>query len=127
MGITAENVAKQFSITREQQDAFAYGSQQKAKKALEANVFADEIVTVSGVRYADGAKHLFDFNRDELPRTDTTLEGLGSLRPAFARKGSVTAGNSSPLSDGAAATMVMTEAKAEELGVTPLGLSLIHI
>ncbi|MFP6686453.1 MAG: thiolase family protein [Polyangiaceae bacterium] len=121
MGITAENVAKQFEVSREQQDAFAVSSQQKAQAALEANTFADEIVSVQGVRYADGEKTTFAFDRDELPRPGTTIEGLAKLRPAFARTGSVTAGNSSPLSDGAAAALVMSKAKADELGVEPLG------
>ncbi len=121
MGITAENVAKQFEVSREQQDAFAVSSQQKAQAALESNTFADEIVSVQGVRYAGGEKTTFAFDRDELPRPGTTLEGLAKLRPAFARTGSVTAGNSSPLSDGAAAALVMSKAKADELGVEPLG------
>lgn len=121
MGITAENVAKQFEVSREQQDAFAVSSQQKAQAALESNTFADEIVSVQGVRYAGGEKTTFAFDRDELPRPGTTIEGLAKLRPAFARTGSVTAGNSSPLSDGAAAALVMSKAKADELGVEPLG------
>lgn len=121
MGITAENVAKRFGIAREAQDAFAYGSQQKATRALEKGVFNDEIVDVQGVRYVDGKKETFTFNRDELPRAETTLEGLGQLKPAFSVGGSVTAGNASPLSDGAAATLVMSKAKADELGVHGLG------
>ncbi|MCB9592075.1 MAG: thiolase family protein [Sandaracinaceae bacterium] len=120
MGITAENVAKRFEISREDQDAFAYASQMKAKAALEANAFADEIVTVKATGYANGARVERDFSVDELPRADTTLEGLASLRPAFSMTGSVTAGNSSPLSDGAAASLVMSRAKADELGLAPL-------
>lgn len=120
MGITAENVAKRFEISREAQDEFAHASQMKAKAALEANVFADEIVPVKAIGY-DGEKRLErDFTVDELPRIDTTLEGLAKLRPVFAIKGSVTAGNASPLSDGAAASLVMSKAKADELGLTPL-------
>jgi acetyl-CoA acyltransferase len=121
MGITAENVAKKFEVSREEQDAFAFSSQQKAKVALEANVFQDEIVSVQAVRYEGGEKKTFSFDRDELPRPDTTLEGLAKLRPAFARTGTVTAGNASPLSDGAAAALVMSRAKAEQLGIEPLG------
>jgi acetyl-CoA acyltransferase len=121
MGITAENVANQFNITRAEQDAFAFGSQQKAKAAIEAGRFKDEIVGVDGVRYENGARQTFTFDRDELPRFDTTLEGLAALRPAFALKGSVTAGSASPLSDGAAAALVMSKAKADALGIAPLG------
>ncbi|HVV82077.1 MAG TPA: thiolase family protein [Kofleriaceae bacterium] len=122
MGITAENVAKKFGITREAQDRFAYGSQQKAKAALERGAFADEIVPVRAVSYdASGAKQYRDFTVDELPRPETTLEGLAKLPPAFAQGGSVTAGNASPISDGAAAALVLSRAKADELGVKPLG------
>ncbi|WP_428268737.1 thiolase family protein [Haliangium sp.] len=121
MGTTAENVAKRFSISREAQDAFALASQQKASAAMEKNIFKDEIVPVQAVRFRDGKRETFPFDRDEMPRPDTTLEGLASLRPAFARVGTVTAGNASPLSDGAAAAMVMSKAKADELGIKPLG------
>lgn len=120
MGITAENVANKFGISREDQDKFAYHSQMKAKAALEANKFADEIVPVTGIRFENGEKKTFTFDTDELPRPDTTLEGLAQLRPAFAAKGSVTAGSSSPLSDGAAASLVMSKKKADELGIEPL-------
>ncbi|HHH30486.1 MAG TPA: thiolase family protein [Polyangiaceae bacterium] len=120
MGITAENVANRFEISREDQDKFAYGSQMKAKAALEAKKFADEIVPVNGIRFENGEKKTFTFDTDELPRPETTLEGLAGLRPAFAAKGSVTAGNASPLSDGAAASLVMSKKKADELGVEPL-------
>jgi acetyl-CoA acyltransferase len=121
MGITAENVANKFSISREAQDQFAYDSQMKARAAMERDAFADEIVPVKAVRYGhDGSKEEHEFLVDELPRPETTLEGLGQLRPAFALKGSVTAGNASPLSDGAAAALVMTRAKADELGIKPL-------
>ena len=122
MGITAENVANKFEISREDQDQFAYESQQKAKKALDAKVFAEEIVEVHGIRYEDGERKLVPFTVDELPRPDTTLEGLAGLRTVFAAKGSVTAGNASPLSDGAAAAIVMTREKADELGLTPLAV-----
>ena len=120
MGITAENVANRFEISREDQDKFAFSSQQKAKAALESNVFADEIVPVSSIRYKNGERVATPFTVDELPRPDTTLEGLAKLRPAFALKGSVTAGSSSPLSDGAAASLVMSKEKADELGLEPL-------
>jgi len=121
MGITAENVAKKFEISRADQDAFALASQKKAVAAIEGGKFKDEIVPVKGVRFSGNERVTFDFARDELPRGDTTLEGLSSLKPAFAATGSVTAGNSSPLSDGAAAALVMSKAKADELGVKPLG------
>ncbi|MDQ3033913.1 MAG: thiolase family protein [Myxococcota bacterium] len=122
MGITAENVAAKFGISREQQDEFALRSQKRASEAIEKKVFEREIVPVHGLRYAEnGERQPFEFARDELPRPDTTLEGLASLKPAFSAKGSVTAGNASPLSDGAAAALVMSEARAKELGVKPLG------
>ncbi len=120
MGITAENVAKRFNVTREQQDDFALSSQKKASAAIEAKRFDEEIISVKGVRYKDDARIEFDFQRDELPRPDTTREGLAALKPVFAQTGSVTAGNSSPLSDGAAAALVMSEDKARELGLEPL-------
>ncbi len=120
MGITAENVANKFGISREAQDQFAFNSQQKAKAAMEAGKFKEEIVPVRGVRYQNGERSYFTFDTDELPRPQTTLEGLGQLKPAFALKGSVTAGSSSPLSDGAAAALVMTKEKADELGLEPL-------
>jgi len=122
MGITAENVAKRFGISRQQQDEFAYKSQQKAKAALEKGTFKDEIVAVRAVGYDKGARVYKDFTVDELPRLDTTLEGLAKLPPAFAQGGSVTAGNSSPISDGAAACLVMSRAKATQLGIKPLGV-----
>jgi acetyl-CoA acyltransferase len=121
MGITAENVANRFKITREDQDAFAYSSQMKAKAALAENRFQEEIVPVRGVRYKDGEREYFDFTKDELPRPSTTLEGLAKLKPSFAVKGSVTPGNASPLSDGAAAALLMSESRAAELGIKPLG------
>jgi acetyl-CoA acyltransferase len=122
MGITAENVANQFSIDRETQDQFAYRSQMKAKDAMAAGRFADEIVPVTGVRYSGEERVTFPFTVDDLPRPETTLEGLAKLRPAFAAKGSVTAGNASPLSDGAAAALVMSRKRAEELGIEPLAI-----
>jgi acetyl-CoA acyltransferase len=121
MGITAENVASRFNVTREEQDAFALKSQKKASAAREAKKFEDEIVTVKGIRYEGDKKVTFDFRQDELIRPETTAEGLASLKPAFSAKGSVTAGNASPLSDGAAAALMMTKEKADSLGVKGLG------
>jgi acetyl-CoA acyltransferase len=121
MGITAENVARRFSISRADQDAFALRSQQRAAAAQKDGTFKDEIVAVKATRY-EGGKHVdVAFDRDEMVRADTTLEGLTALKPVFAKDGSVTAGNSSPLSDGAAAALVLSKAKADALGVKPLG------
>ena len=121
MGITAENVAKQFNISREQQDKFALRSQQKASMAIEKKIFQKEIVPLTAYRYAGNEKKAFSFEVDEMPRPDTTLEALMALKPVFSTKGSVTAGNSSPLSDGAAAALVMSGDKARALGITGLG------
>src|SRR5262245_40690903 len=98
MGITAENVAKQFSVSREAQDKFALSSQKKASAAIESKHFAGEIVPLTANRYVGDEKKPFTFEVDELPRPDTTPEGLAALKPVFAQTGSVTAGNSSPLS-----------------------------
>ena len=122
MGITAENVANRFNVTRQQQDEFAFKSQMKAKAALEKGAFKDEIVPVRAVAYDNGQRVYKDFTVDELPRPETTLDGLAKLPPAFAQGGSVTAGNSSPISDGAAACLVMARDKANELGIKPLGV-----
>ena len=122
MGITAENVAKRFGITRQMQDEFAYRSQMKARRALETGAFRDEIVAVRAVGYDGDARVYREFAVDELPRPDTTLEGLARLPPAFAQGGSVTAGNSSPISDGAAAALVMSRKAADALGIAPLGV-----
>jgi acetyl-CoA acyltransferase len=122
MGITAENVANRFGITRQMQDELAYKSQMKAKAALDKGVFKDEIVPVRAISYANGERVYKDFTVDEMPRGDTTLEGLAKLPPAFAQGGSVTAGNSSPISDGAAAALVMSRDKANQLGIKPLGI-----
>ncbi len=121
MGITAENVAKKFAISRKDQDAFALKSQQKAAAAQKAGAFDREIVPVQATRYEGGKRVEVEFKRDELVRADTTLEGLGALKPSFAKEGTVTPGNASPLSDGAAAALVMSKAKADSLGVAPLG------
>jgi acetyl-CoA acyltransferase len=124
MGFTAERVAKRWGITREQQDQFAFDSQQKAARALEHGVFRDEIVPISTTQYAwDGARKTTThgrFDTDECPRPETTLEGLAKLRPAFVPTGTVTAGTASPYSDGAAAILVMSADRAKALGLTPL-------
>ncbi|MBX3134267.1 MAG: thiolase family protein [Gemmatimonadaceae bacterium] len=124
MGFTAERVAKRWGISREQQDQFALDSQQKAAAAWSKGVFANEIVPVPVERVRwEGAKahrESVAFAADELVRGSTTLEGLAKLPPAFKPGGTVTAGNASPLSDGAAAVLMMSAAKAKELGLKPL-------
>jgi acetyl-CoA acyltransferase len=120
MGITAENVAKQFKVSREDQDKFALSSQKKASAAIEKKVFEKEIVPLTAIKYVGGEKKTFEFKVDELPRPDTTAEGLASLKPAFSQTGSVTAGNSSPLSDGAAAALVTSADHAKAIGAKPL-------
>jgi acetyl-CoA acyltransferase len=122
MGITAENVANRFNIARADQDAFALSSHKKAAAAKAAGKFEQEVVTVKATRYKGNERTTFDFRNDELLRADTTLEGLSGLKPAFSTKGSVTAGNSSPLSDGAAAALLMSRDKAKSLGLNPLGV-----
>ncbi len=116
MGITAENLAEQYGITREMQDAFAAESQQKCEAAQNAGKFADEIVPVP-VRVK---KDTVNFERDEFPRAGVTADGLGKLRPAFKKDGTVTAANASGINDGAAAIVVMSAEKAAELGVKPM-------
>lgn len=117
MGTTAQNIADRWNLSREAQDEFAAASQQKTEAALNENRFADEIIPVSiPQRKADPVV----FERDEFPRPGTTAEKLSKLRPAFSRDGSVTAGNASGINDGAAAVIVMSEQKANELGLTPL-------
>lgn len=117
MGITAENVAKAHHITREQQDEFAFQSQQKAQKAIEIGRFKDEIVPVV-MTDRKGNETIFD--TDEYPKGDVTIEKLGNLRSVFEQDGSVTAGNASGINDGAAAVILMSEDKAKELGLKPL-------
>ena len=116
MGITAENIAERWGLTREELDAFAAESQQKACAAREAGRFAEEIVPVE----VKQKKETIVFDTDEGPRPGPTAEGIARLRPAFKPDGIVTAANSSSINDGAAALVVMSEEKAEELGVTPL-------
>jgi acetyl-CoA acyltransferase len=124
MGFTAERVAERYGVTREDQDAFALVSQQRAARALERGAFDDQIVPipVPGVRW-EGAKKTVEthtFARDETPRPGTTMEGLAKLRPSFKPSGTVTAGNASPYSDGSAAVVVMRRDRAEAEGVKPM-------
>jgi len=122
MGATAENVAARFGVSRAEQDAFAYESQRRAAEARERGFFAEEIVPVTTTVYdGEGRAREVTVHEDTILRPDTTLEGLASLPPAFNPKGTVTAGNASPLTDGAAAAVLLSEAKARALGVTPLG------
>lgn len=116
MGITAENIAEQWGLTREQLDEFSVNSQNKAEKAIESGRFKDEIVPVE----IKTKKGTVVFDTDEGNRPGTTLEALAKLKPAFKKDGIVTAGNSSGINDGAAAMIVMSEEKAKELGVTPM-------
>ncbi|MFP3867759.1 MAG: acetyl-CoA C-acetyltransferase [Desulfobacteraceae bacterium] len=117
MGITAENVAERFKISREEQDAFAAHSQQKAEKAIKSGRFKDEIVPVE-VPQRRAEPIIFD--TDEFPRFGTTVEKLAKLKPAFRRDGTITAGNSSGINDGAAALVIMSAEKALRLGIRPL-------
>jgi acetyl-CoA C-acetyltransferase len=117
MGVTAENLAAKYSITREEQDQFSAWSQEKAVNAIESGKFKDEIVPVV-IPQRKGDPVVFD--TDEYPKKGTTVEKLAGLRPAFKKDGTVTAGNASGINDGAAAVVVMSKAKAEELGIQPL-------
>lgn len=116
MGVTAENVAKQFGITREAQDQFALASQNKAEAAIKAGKFVDEIVPVT----IKDRKGDITFAQDEFPRFGATLEALAKLKPAFQKDGTVTAGNASGINDGAAAFVLMPESEAAKRGLTPL-------
>jgi len=118
MGETAENVAEKWRVSRVAQDEFAYDSQQKAATAIAAGRFQDEIVPVTVAGAKKGQTLLFD--TDEHPRADTTLEKLAALKPAFKSGGSVTAGNSSGINDGAAALVITSYGKAQELGLRPM-------
>src|ERR1700686_552217 len=142
MGLGTENIARKFGVTREQADRFSADSHKKALAAIAAGDFKDEIipveVTITALASSNGAgggggasgagtktaakavTKTFQFAADELPRADTSLEVLAKLKPAFHAKGTVTAGNSSPMSDGAAATVVMSDARAKALGLKPL-------
>jgi len=124
MGLTAERLAKRFGITREAADEFSLNSHKKALAAIQAGKFDDEIVPVAvSFTTPNGSKPTRNeiiFKIDEGPRADTTMEALAGLKPAFHAKGTVTAGNSSQTSDGAAAAVVMTAEKAKQLGIKPL-------
>jgi len=135
MGLGTENIARKFGITREQADEFAMNSHKKAIAAIAAGNFREETIPVevkiTSLSNGNGASskpnsspkpttQTFAFDKDELPRADTSLEVLAKLKPAFHAKGMVTAGNSSPMSDGAAATVVMSDARAKALGLKPL-------
>uniref|UniRef100_A0A7V4G9U2 Acetyl-CoA C-acetyltransferase n=1 Tax=Desulfobacca acetoxidans TaxID=60893 RepID=A0A7V4G9U2_9BACT len=117
MGITAENIAERFKLSREEQDAFAALSQQKAEAAIKSGRFKDEIVPVE-IPQRKGDPIIFD--TDEFPRFGTTVEKLSKLKPAFAKNGTITAGNSSGINDGAAALLLMTAEKALKMGIRPL-------
>src|SRR5699024_4423780 len=117
MGITAENLAEKYNISREEQDEFAFNSQQKMARAMQEGRFDSQIVPIK-VPVRRGEPVLFD--TDEHPRPETTREGLEKLRAVFLEDGSVTAGNSSGLNDAASALVVMAREKAEELGLKPL-------
>ena len=127
MGLTAERVAKHYNISREDADAFSLGSHQKAVAAQAAGRFDEELVPVKvttatpGVKAGKPITSESMFSADEGPRADTTSEALAALKPVFHAQGTVTAGNSSQTSDGAAATVLMDAARAKELGIQPLG------
>lgn len=124
MGLTAENVARQYEVTREEQDAFALRSHQRAAAAQASGKFAEEIVPLQvTIKNGTGSvvqESSFTFDKDEGVRRDTSTEALAKLKPVFHVRGTVTAGNSSQTSDGAAALLIMSEAKAKALGLTPL-------
>lgn len=117
MGVTAENLAEKYEISRERQDEFAYSSQMKAKAAIENGKFTSQIVPVT---VPQGRRTPVEFDTDEHPRSDATLERISGLRPVFRKDGTVTAANSSGINDGAAALIVTSESKAEKLGLNPL-------
>jgi acetyl-CoA acyltransferase len=125
MGVTAENVARKFGISREDQDAFALKSHQKASAAIQAGRFKDEILAIK-VKTQEVSEEgrvtcrEFIFDTDEGVRADTSLDALSKLRPAFSAAGSVTPGNSSPLNDGASAVVIMSREKARSLGLAPM-------
>lgn len=123
MGITAENIVEKYGLTREEQDQLAYESQKRAEEAIKGGKFKDEIVPVE-IPQRKGDPIIAD--TDEYPRFGTTIEALAKLRPAFKKDGTVTAGNASGINDGAAALVVMSKEKAEELGITPLATILSY-
>lgn len=124
MGLTAENVVEKYNISREDQDAFSLASNQKAARAVDSGRFDPELIPidVEVVEYVDGKaeKKQFTVKRDEGPRGDSTIEGLAKLRPAFKEGGTVTAGNSSQMSDGAAGVIIMSAERAAQLGLKPM-------
>ena len=124
MGLTAEAVAKEYNVSREEQDEFGYNSHKKALAAMKENKFKDDIVPVTvKENYVDGGKKKsreYIVDADEGPRADTSMDALAKLKPVFAAGGSVTAGNSSQMSDGAAFVIVMSEKKMKELNLTPI-------
>jgi acetyl-CoA acyltransferase len=123
MGLTAENVRTKYGVSREEQDALAYRSHRNALAAQSGGKFDDEIVSIevaaTALENGHAATHTIPFQKDEGPRADTSLEALAKLKPVFHAAGTVTAGNSSQTSDGAAAAIVMSESKARELGLKP--------
>jgi acetyl-CoA acyltransferase len=121
MGHTAERVASRFGVTRSQQDEFAVRSHERAIAAMSAARFNDELIVVPARVIEGGQVGSREFSKDECPRAGTTLDVLAKLPPAFTQGGSVTAGNSSPLSDGAAAAVLLSDRKAKELSIQPLG------
>ncbi len=116
MGITAENIAEKYGITREEQDNFALESQKKAINAVDNGIFNDEIVPVEVIV----KKETTIFDKDEYPNRGSNIEKLSKLRPAFKKEGSVTAGNASGINDGASFVLLASEEMVEKLGVTPL-------
>jgi acetyl-CoA acyltransferase len=132
MGLTAENVAEKYNVSREDQDKFSLLSHQKANQAVTSGLFDPEIIPIEVEIVEPGSngegprKRSFPFKRDEGPRADTSIEALGRLRPAFKENGTVTAGNSSQMSDGAAGVVVMSRAKAESLGIKPMVRYIAH-
>jgi acetyl-CoA acyltransferase len=121
MGITAENVAKRFEVSRADQDQFAFESHKRALAAIDGGRFKDEIVAMDVDVYEDGKKTRATFAVDEGPRRDTSVEGLSKLKPVFDKDGTVTAGNASQLTDGAAAVLLVEASKARALGLPILG------
>ena len=126
MGLTAENVASRFNISRQEQDAFAFESHQKAVKALKEGRFKEQILPIKVIDRAfengKAVRREKVFDTDECPRADTSLEKLATLRPLFRAGGTVTAGNSCPLNDAAAAVIVMSREKAKQMGLKPMGV-----
>ena len=120
MGLTAERVAEQFDVRREDQDAFGYRSHKRAIDAQDAGRFDDQIVPLAFEMTTQHGTHQIVFDADEGPRRDTSLESMAKLKPVFKENGTVTAGNSSQMSDGAAAVLVMERGRAESLGLAPL-------